>query len=181
MLAILSTLLGFAGPFLPEIIKLFRQKEDNKHELAVLEMQGKMAGQQHLYKMEEINANADIEEMRVLRMPQPSFGVQILDAAKDWPRVLILPVFYLFAALDFISGMVRPGVTYVVVGFYLAYKWALFEIAKVRLGGWADAVTNVWTENDMALLMLCVGYWFGSRTMKATFGGSTSTGKAGGG
>ena len=35
MLAILSAILGFAGPFIPELLKLFRQKQDNAHELAV--------------------------------------------------------------------------------------------------------------------------------------------------
>lgn len=181
MLTILASILGFAGPFIPELLKLFRQKADNAHELAVLELQAKAANAQHMYRMEEVNAQADIAEMQTLRQPQQSFGVQLLDAAANWPRGWIMPVFYLFAALDFLAGMVRPSVTYAIVGFYLAYKWALFELAKVRMGGWAEAATTVWGENDIAVLMLCLSYYFGARTAKAAFGGSASTGKPGGG
>lgn len=181
MLTILSALLGFAGPFIPELIKFFRQKQDNQHELAVLEMQTKIAAAEHLYKMEEINATADIAEMQTLRQPQQSFGVQILDAAKDWPKMIILPVFYLFALLDFVAGMVRPTVTYAMVGFYLVYKWALFQQASLIASDWSKAATMIWTEQDLGILYITLGFYFGSRVVKSTFGGSASTGKAGGG
>jgi hypothetical protein len=181
MLTILSALLGFAGPFLPELIKLFRQKQDNAHELAVLSLQAELSKSDHLYRMDELKLNADISETITIHQPVQSFGVQVLDAAKDWPKFLIVPVFYLFALLDFISGMVRPGVTYAIVTFYLLYKWALFSVAKVDYITWQAAIQTVWTEQDIAVLMLCLSYYFGSRAVKATFGGSASTGKAGGG
>lgn len=181
MLTILSAILGFAGPFVPEIIKFFKQKQDNAHELAVLEMQTKIAAQEFAYKMQEINANADIAEAAAIRAPAPSFGVQLLDASKDWPRLLILPVFYAFALLDFLSGLVRPAVTYAFVGFYLTYKWAVFQQSVLAMGDWKLAAQANWTENDLSLLLLCLGYYFGQRAMKATFGGTANTGKAGGG
>lgn len=181
MLTILSAILGFAGPFIPELIKLFRQKQDNQHELAVLKVQAEAAAAQHLYKMEEINANADITEMQTLRSPQISFGVQLLDASKDWPRMLVLPVFYMFALLDFLSGMVRPAVTYAFVGFYIVYKWAVFESARIQTESWQTAVSVIWTESDLSVLFLVLSYYFGQRAMKAAFGGSASTGRSGGG
>lgn len=181
MLAILSAIFGFASPFLPMIIKLFQQKQDNAHELAVLELQQKAAELQHAYRMEELNTNADIAESANLRLPQQSFGVQVLDAAKDWPKLIIVPVFYLFSFLDFMSGFVRPGVTYAMVAFYLAYKWSLFEAAKLNTGSWAIAIPQIWTEADFALLTLTLSFWFGSRAAKAAFGGSASTGKPGAG
>lgn len=180
MIAILSALLGFAGPFLPELIKFFRQKQDNLHELSILELQGKLAEKGHLYKMEELNINADIAEMNVLRQPQQSFGVQILDAAKDWPKMFILPVFYLFAFLDFVAGFVRPSITYAVTGFYLVYKWALYEQAiKLHANEWNVAILSIWTESDFSILLLVLGYYFGARTVKASFGGSGNTSRAG--
>jgi hypothetical protein len=181
MLTIIATLLGFAGPFIPEFFKFFTRKQDNAHELAILQMQAAQAGQNHLYKMEELSVSADIAEMTTLRQPQQSFGVQILDAAKDWPKLVIVPVFYLFALLDFVTGLVRPAVTYSVVGFYFVYKWALFDLAKTTNGSWQLAAQSTWTENDWALLLCTVSYWFGSRVVKAAFGGSTNTGKPGGG
>ncbi len=183
MLTILAAILGFAGPFIPELIKFFRQKQDNSHELALMELQAKAAAANHLYKVDELNISADITEMQTLRQPQQSFGVQVLDAAKDWPKPLVVPIFYLFAFLDFVTGMVRPAVTYSVVGFYFVYKWALFDLAQKHAndGSWQLAVTSTWTESDWALLLSTVSYWFGSRVVKSAFGGSTNTGRQGGG
>lgn len=180
MLAILSAVLGFAGPFIPELLKLFRQKQDNAHELAILQMQAQLAEKQHLYKMEEISSQADIAEAQTLRQPQQSFGVQLLDAAVGWPKLAILPVFYAFALLDWINGIIRPGVTASMVGFYLAFKWSQLELAKIRMGDYAQAVQAIWTENDFAVLMLCLGYYFGQRAMKTVFGGSANTSRSGG-
>jgi len=181
MLTILSAILGFLGPFVPEFIKYFRQQQDNVHELAMLALQADAAKSEHLYRMEEIAIVSDNYEQAVLQKPSMSFGVQILDAAKDWPRLIIVPVFYMFAVLEFISGFVRPAVTYAVVGFYLFYKWALFSVASLDHATWQLALDTIWTENDLGILFLVLGYYFGSRTAKATFGGSASTGKAGGG
>jgi len=179
MLAILSAILGFAGPFIPELLKLFRQKQDNAHELAILQMQAQLAEKQHLYKMEEISSQADIAEAQALHQPQQSFGVQLLDAAVGWPKWAILPVFYAFALLDWINGFIKPGVTAAMVAFYLAFKWSLYQLAIVRLGDYARSVESIWTENDFAVLMLCLGYYFGHRSMKTVFGGSANTSRAG--
>lgn len=181
MITILSALLGFLGPFIPELIKLFRQKQDNVHELAMLSLQADISKQDHLYKMDELSINANIAEIQVHHKPSPSFGVQILDAAKDWPKFVVVPIFYLFAILDFISGLVRPIVTFAMVGFYLFYKWSIFLAAKADHTAWEVAVQSIWTEHDLGVLFLVLGFYFGSRTVKATFGGSASTGRPGGG
>lgn len=184
MMLILSTILGFFGPFLPELIKWFNRKQDNAHELALLKQQGELAAQGHAYRMAEITTTADlaaskIEQETIYRQPQ-SFGVQVLDAAKDWPRIVVVPVFWAFAFIDFLNASVRPVITYWVVGFYLFYKWSLYTLARARLG-WQDAVVANWSENDHAMMMLCLGYFFGQRAAKAAFGGTASTGRVGGG
>lgn len=179
MMTILSAVFGFAAPFLPELFKFFNQREDRKHELALMQIQLQAAAQQHTYKMEEINATADIAEMQTLRTPQQSFGVQVLDAASKWAettwgKCLVTPIFYLFSILDFTAGMVRPAITLAMVAFYISFKWTLFKHA----GG---DIVMVWGEYDWAVLNLVLAFWFGARTAKAAFGGSASTGKQGGG
>ena len=182
MLALLSAIFGFAAPFFPEVFKLFQRSQDNKHELAMLEMRSKMAGQEHLYRMEEITAAADIAEAKEIHKPTPSFGVQILDKAQaTLPKWVWVPVFWAFSFLDWFAGMVRPGVTWAVVGGYLAYKLALF---RVLIGPrfentWEGAATQVWAEQDFAILALCLSYYFGVRSYKAVFGGNASHGEKG--
>lgn len=176
MLAILSAVFGFAAPFLPEVLKFFTRSADNRHELAMMEMRLKHAASEHTWKMEEINAQADIAEAATLHQPAPSFGVQILDAAKGlqlggWA---IVPAFYMFSLLDFLSGMVRPAVTYAAFGFYVFYKVARFQLMTSVSADmiWAESVAKLWDDQDYAIVTLCLSYWFGHRAAKAAFGGN---------
>lgn len=176
MLALASAIFGFAAPFLPEIFKWLNRRQDNAQELAMFKLRVEQAGKEHLYKMEEISAQADIAEATLLHKPVQSFGVQILDAASKagWGKWATVPVFYLFALLDFITGLVRPAVTYAAFGGYLAYKWAMFmEYTGPRFESSAEnAIILLWGEQDWALLLLVLSYWFGLRQYKAVFGGN---------
>ena len=180
MLTFLSAIFGFAAPFLPELLKYFRAAQDNAHELALLRLRMEQGAVEHLWKMEEINARADIEEAKELHKPAPSFGVQLLDAAEKWAeqrwgKWLILPAFYAFVILDFVAGMVRPSITYAAFAFYTLYKWALFSNAKAIGQDNLHALMSTWGEQDWAVLTLVLSYWFGHRAAKAAFGGSAST------
>jgi hypothetical protein len=180
MLELLSFITGFLGPAVPQIFKWFERKQEFSHELALMELRLKQGAQEHLWRMEETSAKADIEEMKTLRTPQQSFGVQILDASKSWVSSttwgawVVVPVLYLFAFLDFVTGMVRPVVTYAAFGFYMTYKWTLFQSLAIAQGREA-AILATWSEQDWAVLLLVLGYFFGQRTMKAVFGGSANT------
>lgn len=181
---IFSFLSGVIGPLLPELIKFFRQKQDNLHELAMLEARLKYAQYEHLWRMEEINVKADIEETSVLHGKQQSFGVQLLDASEKWAesqwgKWLVTPAFYLFAFLDFLNGMVRPVIAYSAFGFYMAYKVAIYQMA-LRHSDSVSAILQTWGENDWAVLMTVIGFFFGQRMVKAAFGGSANTVKANG-
>ena len=177
MIEIFSAILGFASPFLPELLKYFKRKQDNEHELNVLKLQMERGAQEHLWRMDEISASADIKEIEVLHNPQKSFGVQLLDAAKGhglsgWA---LYPAFYLFSLLDFLSGFVRPGITYAAFGFYMSVKWAELMIAKANSSALSIALLQVWTSEDRAIVIIVLSYWFGHRSAKQAFGGSAMT------
>lgn len=174
---ILTAILGFAAPFLPELLKYFNRKQDNQHELEMMKLQMQRGAQEHLWRMEEINTTADIKEGELVHAPMNSFGVQLLDAAKGhklsgWA---LYPVFYLFSFLDFLSGLVRPGITYAAFGFYITVKWAQLSIAMSSNQDFATAILGVWAENDMSIVVLVLSYWFGQRAAKSAFGGSALT------
>lgn len=67
MLTLLGSILGFVSSTFPDILRIFRDKADKKHELAILEMQMKREEQGHFNKMEAIVAQADIEEIKALQ------------------------------------------------------------------------------------------------------------------
>lgn len=174
MIEIFSAVLGFAAPFLPEILKYYNRKQDNLHELAMLDKQIERGNKEHLWRIDEINTQGDISEAVELHKPLASFGVQLLDAAKGqglsgWA---LYPAFYLFCLLDFISGLVRPGITYAAFAFYVSVKWAELTIAKTAGTGLSVALLQVWTSEDRSIVILVLSYWFGNRSAKAAFGGS---------
>ncbi len=177
MIEIFSAILGFAAPFLPELLKYFNRKQDNAHELSMMSLQAQLAEKQHAWRMEEIITTADAAETVELHKPMSSFGVQLLDAAKGhslsgWA---LYPAFYLFAILDFISGFVRPGITYAAFGFYMSVKWAELTIAKAHNSALSAALLQVWSSEDRAIVILVLSYWFGHRSAKQAFGGSAMT------
>lgn len=184
MLAVLTAILGFLGPFLPEVLKLINRRQDNAHELRMFELQMKSAEQAHLQAMSQIEAQADAAEAIYIHKPATSFGVQILDAAKDsglkgWA---IVPTFWAFAFLDFFSGMVRPVLTYAAFGFYAFYKIARFQMMQSASAAdftVYEGVVNLWGDQDWAIVTLVLSYWFGHRAAKAAFGGNATAGKGG--
>ena len=177
MIEIFSAVLGFAAPFLPEILKYFNRKQDNAHELEMMKLQIEKGAAEHSWRMEEISTSADIAESVTLHAPVKSFGVQLLDAAKgyDLSGWALYPAFYLFSLLDFLSGFVRPGITYAAFGFYMSVKWAELMIAKANSSALSIALLQVWTSEDRAIVILVLSYWFGHRSAKAAFGGSAMT------
>lgn len=175
----MSFLTGVIGPLLPTVLSLFREWGDRNHELRMLEMRLKFAQYEHMWRMEEINANADIEEAKVLHNPQISFGVQLIDAADKWAdstwgKALLTPSFILYTMLDIINGLVRPTIAYTAFGFYMVYKWSIFQIAKAQMTT-IEAINSTWTENDWVVLLMVLGFFFGQRAAKAVLGGSTNT------
>lgn len=184
MLAIVSAVLGFAGPFVPELLKVFREGREQKFELERMKLSAEIAERQHAWRMAEIEARADIEESMALHRPTSSFGIQILDKAhaSGMPAWAVVPVFWSFAVADWVAAMVRPTITYAMVGLYIAYKWARFLLMQQvsdHSFQWYEGVVKLWDEQDAGVLLLVLGYWFGSRMVKAAFGGNASHGQPG--
>ena len=172
MLTILTGLFGFLSPFLPSVLDHFKRRQDNAHELAMMQMRLQAGAQEHLWKMEEITAQADIAETKELHKPQKSLGIELLGHVEGKPWPVWLPVFYGLALLDWLTGMVRPSITYAMVGFYMAYKWAMFQILTGPRfeNTTASALTQLWGEQDWNILVLVLTLWFGARSAKVAFG-----------
>ena len=170
-----SGVLGFIAPFLGNVVKMFQTHLDNKHELEVMKLRIQQGAQEHTWRMEEINAKADIAEAVETHRPTQSFGTQLLDKAvhTGWPAWTIVPVFWLFSFLDFITGFVRPTITYAMVGFYIAYRWACVDAMMTVLPKDTTAsqiLSQAWTDNDWCILMMVLTYWLGDRTRQKIMG-----------
>ena len=66
MISILGSLLGFGTSFLPSVFSFLQKKNDQKQELLLLEARAKYAQELSKYKLEELDAQAQIEESRTI-------------------------------------------------------------------------------------------------------------------
>ena len=155
MIALIGSALGFIGGFIPEILKFFKQKQENKHEIAILKLQMQAQSQLHTERLEEINAEADISESKALYE-----SAKIEKTGVGWAD----------AVLGLYNGTVRPTITYLFTGLYCTMKLAqIYSMVNVSGTSFLDAVKYTYTETDMGCLMLVLSYWFGQRMATKVF------------
>lgn len=153
LVSLLSAFLGIFGAALPEVFKLYREKEDRKHELSMLEAQMKFQSMEHTAKLEEINAAADIAEMY-------SLSSRTAETKIEWVNAL--------------DRLVRPIMAYWFMGIYTAVKVAQYyaaievptDMPWLNASTWYEAVLRIWGEEDMAVFVTIVTYYFGKRSFE---------------
>lgn len=134
----------------PEVIKFFDKKNDREHELKMLnaEMEfAKIKAEQAMHAVDASVHNADMSTLAEALKEQASSA-----KAGGW----------FIAAL---SALVRPSVTYAFVVAYFAVKAAAYTIAVAQGGAWNTVLLALWTQEDMSILSMILGFWFVSRSM----------------
>lgn len=101
MVTLLGSLLGFLGALFPELMKLWRERMDKVHELAILDRQMELQKAGHDQRMEAIGAWADIAEMKEV---YAHYTTHI-----PW--------------VDALNGTVRPVLAYAFFLLYAYVKW----------------------------------------------------------
>jgi hypothetical protein len=153
-MAILSAIIGFIGGFIPDVLKYFKQKQDNAQELAILDKQMEMAKLGHMQAVEIKGMDADIAESQALYK-----AAELKPSGVEW----------IDAILYFWNGTVRPTVTYLFVGLYATVKVAqVYGMLEAKIP-WDKAVLFMWTEFDASSLMLVLSYYFGARMAGKVF------------
>jgi hypothetical protein len=66
MMTLLATLLGFISSMFPDLLKLWKDGADRKHELEILKLQLEQQKQGHVNRLEEIQIAADSFESKAL-------------------------------------------------------------------------------------------------------------------
>jgi len=102
MIALLSALGGLLGSLLPSVVQYFKAKQDNAHELAILNLQIERDKMGHAQRIEEINVQADVKESEAV--------YQFADKDDGWIGAL--------------NASVRPIITYGFVGVWAYTRWA---------------------------------------------------------
>lgn len=155
MLAIIGSILGLLGSLLPEILKFFTQKEDHRHEIEMAKLQMdamKLAG---TIKLEELNAQADIEEAKVLYQSAEQ-------KITGWRFVDGLVALY--------NSSVRPSFAYIFLGLYCYVKYSMVYMVVKAGANWQSVGSLVWNSEDFAIFATIISFFFGSRFLKYSLG-----------
>jgi len=151
MLAIIGSILGLVGSLLPEVLKYFNNKEDHRHEIEMGKLQMDAMKLQGQIKLQELEAQADIEETKVLHTSaeQKLTGVRWIDAL-----------------VSLYNGSVRPTLTY---GFFVLYGYVKFSIIYTSIvagADWKVLGPIIWGSEDFAVFATIMSFWFGGRFLK---------------
>lgn len=150
MLTLLGSALGFLSSLFPDLLKLFREHQDRKHELAIMDRQMEMQRAGHQQRLEEINVQADIAESHALYRSLRPTGVRWVDA---------------------LAGSVRPIITYAFFALFAAVKAsALYLLIAVEGVLLAQALPQIWDPETQALFAAVMSFWFGNRALQKARG-----------
>ena len=162
MLSLLSTLGGLLISGLPKLLEYFQNKADQKHELALAQVQTDRelklaaAGFAAQAKMEEIRTE-QVQMQTDAQMTEAALAhdAKVLEKAASWVSSYV--------------GTVRPTVTYIFVLELVAINafMAIYLWSHPNLIGSIDDVIKyadlIFSEDEMAMLGGIIGFWFGSR------------------
>ena len=144
MLSLVGSLLGFGTSFLPKVMDFFQDKQDKKHELAVMEVQVRQQKEAASQKLEAINVEADIREVEALQKSMQPVGV-------PW--------------IDGLRGSVRPVITYSFFLLFVFVEVSAYLSLTARGVSGLDAAGLIWDEDTKALFAAVISFWFGGRAI----------------
>ena len=155
-MTLISTFLSFLAGGLPKILQVFQDRQDKKHELAILQMQKErelelaargFAAQARIeeIKTEQVQIQAAAEE----RVALYQHDMEIGKGASQWMINL--------------RASVRPVVTYIFVLELVALNIAGVWYAYTTGIPFAIAMENVFSEDEMLILSSIIAFWFGTQ------------------
>jgi len=151
----ISAVIGFLASIVPQVFKFFQTKEDNRHELAILDKQIEMQKLTGAQRLQEIGVQADVSESEALyRAAEPK----------------ITGVLWVDAVLQAMNALMRPVVVYCYFFEYMLIKYATYLILTQGNMPWKDAILALWTDFDQSMLAGVMGFLFGNRSMQHWFG-----------
>jgi len=178
---------GILGSIFTNVLNYFNQKQKNKHELALkqLDMQERDKDREFALKEAEMNlkitevgiegaigteeAKAFTEAQKSLMTPlfNPTFMDRLIDSKKWYNMAIAGIIAFSFGIVDIVKHAIRPGITIyvsIVFGFIILKAWNILEVNSYQ---WKleDAVKIIMLCVDASIYMISMiyGFWFSDR------------------
>ena len=143
MITLLASITGFISSIIPEIIKYFKDINDKKHELAILEK--KME-----YQAADISRT--IDESRISQ--------EILNNAALYSTYKTN-----INWVDTLNGSVRPILAYSFFIMYIGVKYLQYK-AISNHAHLIEYLEIIWNINDQAIFAGIISFYYGQRTFR---------------
>jgi hypothetical protein len=161
---ILSFIFGGIFRLAPKLMEMREKALDREHEQKMFDLQ---------LKADELRSKLEIQKLETQGEIQAQLAdIQALIAAtKAQAKPLTKTgngfVDFFLGMVEVANNAVRPLLTYwYCVAAYGSYKvvslWLLIE----QETPWKEAVTNLWTTNDHAVMFSIIGFWFVDRALR---------------
>ena len=144
MLSLLGSVLGFGTSFLPKVMDFFQDKQDKKHELAIMEVQIRQQKEVAVQQLEMVNVEADIREIEAIQKSVKNTDVKWIDGLR---------------------GSVRPVITYCFFGLFIFVEISAYVSLTASGISSLQAVQLVWDDEIMALFAAVLSFWVGGRAI----------------
>ena len=146
MISLLGTLLGFGTSIVPEVLGYFKQKQADAQELKMLEAKAKYASHLSTLKIQELDAQAEIEETK---------GLYKHDAGIDSGKFV-----------NGLRGSVRPVITYSFFALFATIKGVmLYSMVTMHGMDLSAGMLELWDQETQAIFSAIIAFWFGNRAM----------------
>jgi len=145
---LLGGLLGGVFRIAPEVLKWMDRKGEREHELKMVNAEMEFAKVRGEIAMREAEARMTVSELDAMSQALKEQGQTARAAGK-------------FVAA--VSALVRPLVTYWFVVLYSTVKIVSIWLAIDAGGDWREIIVKSWSQDDMAMLMLLLTFWFTGR------------------
>ena len=143
MITVIAALTGFISSIIPEIIKFFKDVNDKKHELNILDKQIEYSKAGQTASLEEIAISKDILEQASLYSTYKS-EVRWVDA---------------------LNSTVRPVLAYSFFLMYMAVKYMQYKAISAS-ALIIEYIDIIWSIDDQAIFAGIISFYYGQRTFR---------------
>lgn len=148
---LLGSIFGGLFRLAPEVLKFLDKKNERAHELAMFQLQTDLEKVKGQFRVEEKYVDYSVQQLDTIKAAFEEQGKTAQEAGK---------------VVAAISALVRPGITWSLFAMYATVKAATLVLAFQTQAPWHEVILKCWDEDDFALFMMVISFWFVGRSIE---------------
>ena len=144
MITLLGSLIGFGTSFLPEVLNYFKAGQEQKHKLQQMKLEFELMEKRNEMTLRLTDMKAEIQETKGL------YKHDGIDAG---------------SFINALRGSVRPVITYVFFGLFIAVKVTALMSLMEDGNDLAESINLIWDDATSGLFAAIISFWFGGRAV----------------